>query len=311
MSQPRWQYGSSAISPVSIPRYIYGCFESAPVLTEKLFILNSQDGITWTQAPVDYIPADSGNGVRDPSIAYNFKTDTIWLVHTNTLAADFKKFSVAVSANHGRFFYPTTEVDMSAVVSGANALVWSPEWAHAEDGSLWLDGTGLPHVFVAASSTGTSDTGFQLYEVHPGNVNDWSQPWSVPVQVTGTSLPNNMIDPYPLVDGATISMWYKNENTKFVEVMSTTLAALTSGYTIARSGDWAGWGGPLEGMGPIRMSMNQWRIYLDAQGSGMYYSDSFNNVTGYDAGVPYTAKALITSPFTVQHGTVIARQWNQ
>jgi hypothetical protein len=57
----------------------------------------------------------------------------------------------------------------------------------------------------------------------------------------------------------------------------------------------------MEGASVISISPNTWRIYLDNQGAGIYYSESTSGLNT----TAWSAKALINGPFTMQHGTVV------
>jgi hypothetical protein len=65
-------------------------------------------------------------------------------------------------------------------------------------------------------------------------------------------------------------------------------ASLLSGYTIIQSGNWAGWGTHLEGECLIKLANGNWRIYLDNEGNGIYYSDSADNWVTWSAKAPIT-----------------------
>lgn len=238
--------------------------------------MGSHDGITWSQIPSTYTTC--GTVVRDPSIAYLPAAQKYWLVHTNSTTTTFD----LASSWDGKAWTCIKQVSLAAVVSGTGAAVWAPEWVHDPDGSLWLDTNGTPHVLVAASVSGTSDTGFGIYEVHPTSA-DFTQ-WSTPVLLTGSGFPTNLIDPYAVVGGEKFYLFYKNENSRYIELAVS--GQLTTGYAITESGDWAGWGTPLEGPSVIMVAPNIWRIYLDAQGNGIYHSESTAGLAG-----PWSAKS--------------------
>lgn len=279
--------------------FLWSVFQAAT--SGPLRMLQSVDGVSWRNRDVSYTPCNAGGYVRDPSIAQFSAQGKHYIVHTNTtFNVANTTFDLAVSSDDASTFTCVQQIDMSSVSSGANSQIWAPEWAHNDDGTPWLDPNigGCPRVYVAASSTGLSDTGFQIYETHPTNCSDFSQPWSAPTLVTGTSLPNNLIDAYPVVSGSTINLWIKNENDKYMGYLTSTTSAPTSGYTVTKSGDWAGWGSLLEGESLMQMP-GFLRIYLDAQGSRYTFSDSF------DGGATWTPKQSISASFAPQHGTVI------
>lgn len=282
------------------PNFLWSVFQAGT--SSPLRMLQSQGGTSWNNRPVSYTPCNAGGYVRDPSIAKFAAQNKHYIVHTNTtFGLANTTFDLAVSSDGANTFTCVQQIDMSSVSSGVNSQVWAPEWARNADGTPWLDSniSGCPRVYVTASSTGLSDTGFQIYETHPTNCSDFSQAWSAPVLVTGTSLPANMIDAYPYISGSTINLWIKNETDKCVGYLTSTTSAPTSGYTVTKSGNWAGWACNLEGESVIQ-TQGGLRIYLDALGAGYYYSDSS------DGGATWSAKTLINSvPFTPAHGTVI------
>lgn len=282
------------------PGYFWANFQAGT--SGPLKMLQSADGVTWGNRAVSYTPCNAGGYVRDPSIALFSAEGKHYIVHTNTtFGVANTTFDLAVSSDNASTFTCVQQIDMSSVSSGANSQIWAPEWAHNADGTPWLDPNigGCPRVYVAASSTGLSDTGFQIYETHPTNCSDFSQPWTAPTLVTGTSLPNNMIDAYPYVSGSTINLWIKNENDKYIGYLTSTTSAPTSGYVVTKSGDWAGWGTPLEGESIVQMPGGVLRIYLDAEASGYTYSDSA------DGGVTWSGKQSVYPAYALQHGTVI------
>ena len=280
--------------------FSYFCFE-APNYDDRLFIQHSSDLQNWVCGPVNYVPTSSGaQGVRDPSVLKTtYFGGSHVVAHTkNPAQVNFSytatSFVVAGSSD-GVNFTEAGEVDCSAVLSGASyPTVWAPEWFVDSDGSV--------HVFVAISATGeNTDTGFQVYEVHPLTTS-LSGAWSTPVVVSGTSLPTNMIDPFMVKIGGTYFLWYKNESTKYLEIVSST--SLTSGYTQFKSGDWAGFNSStgqssMEGPSLLNMGGSNWTLFMDANGNGIYSAKSTNNWASW------TTPALISPEVPIQHGTVI------
>jgi hypothetical protein len=127
--------------------------------------------------------------------------------------------------------------------------------------------------------------------------------WSSLARITGTSLPANMIDPFMARKDGKYHLWYKNQTTNYIEYLSS--ANLTTGYTQTKSGDWAGWGTPIEGGSLIHVRDGLWRLYWDeyngigVEGDGVFYSESDDT---WDSWSPGTA---IVSPLIYQHGTVL------
>ena len=128
--------------------------------------------------------------------------------------------------------------------------------------------------------------------------------WSAPAQLTGTSLPTNVSDSCCLNLGTgSFELWYFNGGSNYVEVMTGT--SLTGGYTVTRSGNWAGWGHNLEAPSLFPMGGNIWGIMLDGAvnptPTGMHFSQSV------DGRNTWSSPQSVTAPngFVPQHGSVI------
>ena len=236
----------------------------------RLYLFRSRDGVNFKYLPSNYVPTNDTNGVRDPSLVGPWQSANLggkwWLCHTDINPSSYAgtDFAVANSAD-GFAFAPVTNVNCAAL--GAT-YVWAPSW--------FIDSDGSVHVIFAA---GSGSGGMSLYEVHPTNAAMTS--WSSITQLTGTSLPSQ-IDPFMVKIGSTYNCWYANlpsSGTKSIELM--TSASLTSGYTVAQSGNWAGWGtGQREGDAVINVNGTN-VVYLDQDGNGYLYSE---NANGYAAG---------------------------
>jgi len=81
-----------------------------------------------------------------------------------------------------------------------------------------------------------------------------------------------MYDPYCLFDGTTYSVWYGNAVSPhhYIELM--TSASMTSGYTVMKSGNFAGWGDIFEHPCPIRNADGTWTMFVDQLGNGTSYA---------------------------------------
>ena len=260
--------------------YLLACHQSPD---ERPYLMGSPDGKTFDLLAPEKI-FDPGVAARDPSIvrfgdlyyvAFTHAADTYFSVWQSP---DLTPGSWTLTAN----------VSMAAIAS--LYLVWAPDWFIDTDGTL--------HTFVSCS-TGLSMTNFQIYEVHP-TADDLST-WSAPTLITGTGLRANMIDPHMQRKGDTYYLWYKEDGAKYVEVASS--SSLTSGYTIAHSGNWAGWGSPLEAPCLVKVDADTWRIYLNEHSGfnsvAVYYSEST------DDWATWSPKVAITSPWVVAHPGII------
>lgn len=258
---------------------------------DSLYILSSSNGTSFTDVGVSYFP--NLNYVRDPSITV--LSGTKWIAHTNVKDFSTKctSFSVA-SSSDGIWYSWVADVDCSSISgSTSNARTWAPEW--------FVDDTAPQgvRVFVAISSTGDPGN-FQLYETHPTNAAFTT--WSALVQVTGTGLPAAMIDPYMVKIGSTYYLWYKNETTLFIEVMSST--SLTSGYTVLYSGNWMGIGSGVEGASVIQIG-GIWYLYCDDT-NGIKYTTQTTGDWTTGGSTTWGALTLVTAPYKIDHGTVLA-----
>jgi hypothetical protein len=272
--------------------YVLSDFPSNTI--QSLEILTSSDGVNWTGQMASYFPGD-GYVVRDPSIT--LLSGTFWVCHTvSGVSADNTTFGVASSPDGVNWTF-VTGVDCSAV-TGGSGVAWAPEW--------FLDASAPQGVRVIVTASATRDVSMQLYETHP--TNSAFTTWSALVEITGTSLPSSMIDPYMLKIGSTYYLWYKNETTTFIEVLSS--ASLTSGYTQLYSGNWAGWGDGVEGPSIFRVG-NTWHAFMDqyVAGTGLGYSTQASG-TGDWTGTNANAWSALTdvntsTGWTTRHGTVL------
>jgi hypothetical protein len=139
---------------------------------------------------------------------------------------------------------------------------------------------------------------------------------STAVTITGSGLPTKMIDPFLITDGTTFYLWYKQETTKMLEYA--TSSALTSGYTVTESGDWANWNAnkdaganSIEGPCLVRLDDGRWRMYFN-ENNGLssirtVYSDS-TDLTGSGPGGAWGAwtvqEEIVTDVF-MGHGSVV------
>jgi hypothetical protein len=192
-------------------------------------------------------------------------------------------------------------VDVGAI--GDVRYTWAPEWFLDPSKA---DGLARVHMFVAATTTG-ADGPFRIYEMHPGNATMTS--WSTPVEVTGTNLPADQIDPFMVyapeigTAGKPYKLWYKENNGGSIEYMES--ASLTSGYTVVEKGNWAHWQvrSSVEAICVVRLDDGGWRAYFNENAGyttiGNFYSDSL------DGWATWSARANIATAHLMSHGTYI------
>jgi len=257
----------------------------------KPYLMRSTDGAEFHSIAGPLTPGD-----RDPSL-------TVW---------DGKYWMAATQIASGHTFdvwYASdvsgewTQIVVNASAIGSVHYTWAPEW--------FLDpsqgeGIGQVHLFFAATTHGI-DGPFRLYEMHPTNRGMTS--WSTPVEVTGTGLPRDQIDPFMVyapeigTPGKPYKLWYKENDGAFIEYAES--ASLTNGYTVVESGNWASWKewGSIEAICVVRLDDGGWRAYFNENAGlttvGNFYSDSL------DGWATWSARAHIETEHLMSHGTYI------
>lgn len=189
-------------------------------------------------------------------------------------------------------------IDFSAI--GGVTDTYGPQWFQDPDDTTY---TGL-HAFAAVSTAGDGSTGpFQIYESHP--INATLTQWSNPVQITGTNLPGNIIDPAIYKIGSTYYFWYKRQDNNLGYIELATSASLTSGYTVAaqNTNGWLGIGTGYEGPSMLDLGNGKYRLFCDCYGSatpGVRYVD----FTSGFPGAPGPVNELMT-PVRFRHCDVV------
>lgn len=142
---------------------------------ERLYISHSQDGLAWSALnggnpvwePPGAWPFD--NVVRDPTIL--FEGGFYWVAFTSGNYGRHPSFGLVKSAD----LLNWTFVGEIGTGFGGDPLTWNPVFFRDADGSI--------HVFIsiAATHSGYTPIGMQIYEMHPLNT-DFTL-WSAPVRV--------------------------------------------------------------------------------------------------------------------------------
>ncbi len=253
----------------------------------------SNDGHTFTARPsfVRYTPHAFPmcgcpatiflNGVL--YVAYSQGIDLSWVGTT---------IEIAKSTDGDNFTYVTT-VDYSDVVSGPDAEVWSDAWYLDDDGSVYL-------IVCGSSDKSNHTTSPDWQEYFKKALSPDLTSWSASTRVTGTGLPPALLSPAIIKQAGVYTWFVKNEVSECVEVMQST--SFASGYTMVKTGDWAGWGVNYEAPRLINLGGNSWRIYLDPLGGGMRYSETSS---GLLSGWSHPAVS-VTAPISLQHGDILA-----
>ena len=198
--------------------------------------------------------------IRDPSIIrhtdgrYYVVYTTNWTGNTIGFATSTDRVNWAFLRNH------------TIAVSGLQRT-WAPEW--------FIDSNGSVNIIVSLSTNGTTFLPYRL-----SATNSALSTWSAPAVLSGIG--PNYIDTFIVKIGSTYHAFAKQETTKFIEYATAT--SLTGPYTIRRTGNWAGWGGPREGQALVRLDNGGWRIYYDGYTVGQYFfSDSYDTFQTWSA----------------------------
>lgn len=252
---------------------------------DKLSLFSSTDGITYTSLGSEVYQPPQGL-LRDPSILraadghYYIAYTTGWSGST---------FGIARSADLKTW---THMADVPVALPGVTN-VWAPEWFRDSDGSV--------HLVVSLSHGGTQGP-FAAYTVKA--LDAGFTRFAAPAPMQGLS--QNFIDTFVIAHDGRYVAFTKNETTKFIE--RATAPSLQGPWTLDRTGDWAGWGGPSEGQAlvPIQGPDGKagWRIYFDDYTTKRYwYSDSFD---GLQTWTPKRELGGVSG--TVRHFTVISEE---
>lgn len=266
--------------------YLFSTFENAQ---HGLIFKYSTDGIQWSSIMTGYSYVDPSN-LRDPS--WIQVGDTFYVAYTLAYPAVTNAFQIIKSTDLVNW-QPVATLEVTQVAGGGQA--WAPEWFYdKKTGQYCLIVTGVtagfypmrPYVFTAISS-------------------DLSI-WSASQEVTGTNFPGKVIDSFIEEQSGIYYLFYNNNDTGYVEVATSTQR--DSGYTVIKSGDWAGWGSAFQGPSLVRLPDGRWRIYLDSYGERngvkQFYSESATSDLATTSWSPVTG--LTTLPGIVslcEHGT--------
>jgi hypothetical protein len=261
---------------------------------KKPYLMMSTDGARF-QAVAG--PLTAGN--RDPSLT--FWEGKYWMAATRPhSSAAFDVWSATDPV--GAANWTDLVVDVSAI--GTVYHTWAPEWFVDPSEA---QGSRKLHVFFAATTRNRSGGPFRLYEMHP--LDPAVSAWSQPVEVTGTSLPVDQIDPFMVyapeigTPGKPYKLWYKENNGGGIEYMES--ASLTSGYTVVEHGNWAGWnvGRSIEAICLIQLDDGSWRAYFNENAGfttvGNFFSDSL------DGWATWSPRTNVDTDSLMSHGTYI------
>ena len=249
---------------------------------DRLSLFTSTDGLTFTSLGSEVYQPPRGL-LRDPSIL-RAADGHYYVAYTTGWSGN--SFGIARSADLKTW---THVADVPVALPGVTN-VWAPEWFRDRDGSL--------HLVVSLSRAGTQGP-FAAYAVKALDAS--LSRFAAPEPMRG--LEKNFIDTFVIQQDGHYVAFVKNETTKFIE--RATAPALHGPWTLDRTGDWAGWGGPSEGQAlvPIQGPDGKpgWRIYFDDYTSKRYWaSDSFDGLQTWSP-----RRELGGVSGTVRHFTVI------
>jgi Glycosyl hydrolases family 35/Beta-galactosidase jelly roll domain/Beta-galactosidase, domain 2/Beta-galactosidase, domain 3 len=254
---------------------------------DRLSLFSSRDGSTYTSLHSEVWQPPQGL-LRDPSIIRT--VDGCWaIVYTNDWTSS--SFGVARSCRLNDWHHVA---DVPVVVPGAAPVtnVWAPEWFRDDDDSL--------SVVVSLSTTGSGGP-FAAWRLQPTRP-DFTA-FGEPQRLRGLET-RNPIDTFIVREAGRYLAFTKNESTKFIE--RATASSLDGPWTYDRTGDWAGFGGPLEGQALVRIVDNKgqpgWRLHADSYTDKRYYfSDSFD---GLNTWTP--RREIVGASGSTRHFTVLA-----
>ena len=214
----------------------------------KLLVYESQDGVKLYKRNVSYYPRRGNKTVRDPS--YWKVGDEYYIVYTVTEWGTGHEIGMCKTKD----FYSYEELPCISV--GDFNKVWAPIFYKEND-----------KVYIIANAA-YEDEQFSSYIMEYDLTNNTV---SEPAKIKG--LPSNVIDTEIYRINELYYLFYKNEETKYVELA--VCNELMGEYNVIGSDDWAGWGKTLEGPCLVQRRNGSYVIYLDNyEEHQIYYSES-------------------------------------
>jgi hypothetical protein len=234
--------------------------------SENLKLAISQDGKSFSQFATN-LTTGPNNTVRDPSIIFH---KGLWYcAFTNNSFNTTTTFSIYRSRDLLTWTALAT-VSLSSV-SGLNR-VWSPQ--------LFVGSDGAVRAYVAGNDGSATDTygEFSIYHLLGSNdLTSWGAPTAVLSRSAGTK---HYIDPWVIEEAGTFYLFAKEEYSNYIEVATSTSAA--SGFSLVRTGYWAGWGAGIEGTIVLKTATG-FRFYVDryAAQTSVGYDESTALLSGW------------------------------
>jgi hypothetical protein len=198
------------------------------------------------------------------------------------------------STTDGKNISFVSTLDFPSIVSGGSQpQVWTESFFKDSNGDVYLGLLACPNGVTPPYTT-------YLVKL----TSDLTATAGSPVAITGSGLPSGFFNVVFAKIGSTYVMFYKNENggsyPKYLEVA--TSSSLLSGYTPLHTGDWAGWGSPVEAP-VLRQIGNEWWMWIDYEGAAYKLT---KNVSGDPTNTSWSAPATCSATFgTQQHGSTV------
>ena len=187
-------------------------------------------------------------------------------------------------------------IDWSSKISGADST-FAGGWVRNADGTPFHDGDGY-HLQVQVSIGGL--TSFKIYGTHSTDLINWSDPVDLGLDQANT------YDPQTYKIGSTFYQLNKKDTEGYIGIATSSTVEGT--YTMQKTGDWAGWGGGLEGCFMYRPANDVgWIMMFEAYATThlMYYSTCS---TDDPTACTWSAKSLWTEDRIYRHGSVTKLQ---
>lgn len=255
------------------PAFVMASFASGS--DNKLSVFSSNDGAQFTSlASEAYTPAQ--RLLRDPSLVHHSDGYYYVAYTTGDAGADFG-ITRSKDLKHWQF------VRNVPVALAGVTQVKAPEWLRDKDGSL--------KIVVSLSAGANKEPA--AYVIEPNA--DLTQ-WSAPKPMQGLL---GYRDSFVVATDAGYTAFVRNQSTRFIELA--TAKSLLGPWTVEQKGDWAGWGGPLEGQSLVKLADGSWRIYFgDDASQRFWYSDSSD---GFKTWTPKKQAGGVSN--LVRHSTVM------
>lgn len=279
-------YLATIAEPVSLETYKAMCFVSNA--SEVPNLLTSNGGTSFRRIITNLTGLAGGESFRDGSLnPAGVHSGKYWCVFTSTGIAAGTKFGVASSTDLENWAQVKSVSTAGIVGTGFS---WGPKFARFS-----TDGTPRVTITLAVNDGDP----FQPYEMHP-TTSDWTSTWSSPTLITGTAIPANCIDWYGFKVGSTYFAVCKDEDSKYLHLVSSSSAF--SGYDTGR--ELTELGANLEGCSMVVYSDTHWRLYADDyngdRGGGMMYTETTDGGTSF--GASFTP---IVAPTTTRNGVFL------